>query len=167
MKTIDYRCELYYRTDTIGRFDVQQRIRGRVESLADRGVFDRTVDATWQAVETRESDASEGAHATYEEFADWAGANDFSLEPAFDVRPRYVPGTTETRDTVIFPVVGLAIYADDELRAVLPSQDEFGHYTVPEALEGFERGDLHRWLRRFSGVTVERSSPHLPVTATI
>ena len=167
MHEIDYRCELYYRTDTIGHFDVQRRILEQVESLADRGVFDRTVDATWQQVETRESDGSEPAHATYREFRDWAAANGFSLEPAFDVRPRYVPGTTEIRDTVIFPVVALAIYGDDELRAVLPSSDEFGHYTVPEALEGFERGDLHRWLARFTGVTVERTAPHLPVTATI
>lgn len=167
MKTIDYRCELYYRTDTLGRFDVQQRVLDRVETLEDRGVFDRTREATWQQVETRESDSTRAAHATYEEFRAWAQANDFSLKPAFDVRPRYVPGTTEITDTVIFPVVALAIYEGEELRALVPSRDEFGHYTVPEALEGFERGDLHRWLSRFTGVTVDRNAPHLDVTATL
>ena len=167
MNPIDYRCELYYRADTMGRFDVQQRVFDRIEDLEERGVFDRTRQATWQQVQIRESDGRPAAHETYREFQDWARANDFELEPAFDVRPRYVPGTTEVRDTVVFPVVALAIYGDDELRAVLPSSDEFGHYTVPEALEGFERGDLHRWLARFTGVTVERTAPHLPVTATI
>jgi hypothetical protein len=167
MIATDYRAELYYRTDTIGRFDVQQRIMERLEELEKRDLFDRTIRTTWHHVETREFEDRPSAHATYEEFRRWAAANDFSLEPAFDVRPRYVPGTTEVRSTVIFPVVALAIYADDELRAVLPSTDEFGHYTVPEALEGFERGDLDRWLARFAGVTVDRTTPHMEVSATI
>jgi len=167
MNPIDYRCELYYRTDTMGRFDVQQRVFDRIEDLEERGVFDRTREATWQQVEIRESDARQGAHETYREFRDWAEANDFELEPAFDVRPRYVPGSTEVRDTVVFPVIALAIYEGEELRAVVPSRDEFGHYTVPEALEGFERGDLDRWLSRFTGVTVDRRAPHLEVNATL
>ncbi len=162
-----YRGELYYRTDTIGRFDVQQRFLEQLGDLDRRGVFDETVETTWHQVEIREHEGRPEALATYEEFRSWADANDFSLDPAFEVRPRYDPGTTELRDTVIFPIVSLAIYEGGELRAVLPSRDEVSHYTVPEALEGFERGDLHRWLSRFRGVTVDRRTPHIPATATL
>ena len=162
-----YRCELYYRNDTIGRFDVQRRIMDQLRTLEERGVFDETVESTWHQIETRESDGRPEAHATYADSEDWARANDFSLELAFDVRPRYVPGTTEIRETVIFPVVGLAIYDGAALQAVVPSSDEFSHYTVPEALEGFERADIDRWLARFRGVTVDREAPHLPASATL
>lgn len=167
MRANDYRCELYYRKDTIGRFDVQQRIIDRLRRLEKQGKFHETFKTNWSQVETRESDGSPEAHATYQDFKDWAQANGFSLEPAFDVRPRYVPGTTEIRETVIFPVVALAIYEGDDLQAVVSSSDEFSHYTVPEALVGFERGDIDRWLSRFRGVTVERWSPHLPVSARL
>ena len=164
MSTNAYRCELYYRNDTIGRFDVQRRIMDRLRALEERGVFEET---TWHQIETRESDGRPEAHATYADFEDWARANEFSLEPAFDVRPRYVPGTTEIRETVIFPVVALAIYDGAALQAVVPSSDEFSHYTVPEALEGFDRADIDRWLSRFRGVAVDRESPHLPASATL
>lgn len=160
------RVEVYLRTDTIGTYDAQRRVIERLRSLDARGVFDGTsVGATWQGVETYDGDAREGAIRTYEEFRDWAEANDFSLEPAFDRRPRYVTGTTDVAEAVVFPVVALAIYVDEDLRAVVPSSDEFAHYTVHEAIEGFERGDVDRWLGRFRGVTVDRSEPHIGPTA--
>jgi hypothetical protein len=168
MQPITYRCELYFRTDTIGWFDAQERVLERVRSLSEMGVIDDAeLKATWQGIETREVEPRPEAVATYEEFADWAEANDFSLKPAFDVAPRYVPGTTEIEDAVIFPVTAMAIYAGDTLRAVVPATDEFDHYTVQEALEGFERGDIHRWLSRFEGVTVDRQEPHMEIAPTV
>lgn len=162
MFTDSVRCELYLRIDTYGTYDAQQTVLERVRSLADRGVFDSAdVEAEWEGVHIREDEVRDEALATYEEFEDWAAANDFSLEPAFDRRQRYVQGTVERREAVIFPVVALAVYEGDELRAVLTCSDEFGHYTVHEALEGFERGDLDRWLSRFTAVGVDRIEPHL------
>lgn len=162
------RAEVYLRTDTIGTYEAQKRALDRIRTLDDRNVFDdATLAATWHDVETYATDVRDGAIETYEEFRTWANANDFSLEPAFDIRPRYVEGTTEVRRAVVFPVVALAIYVEDDLKAVLPSTDEFGHYTVHEALEGFERGDLDRWLSRFRGVTVDRTEPRLDASASI
>ncbi len=162
------RAEVYLRTDTIGTYDAQARVVDRIRRLDELGVFDSTeLGATWHGVETHAEDVREGALATYEEFETWADENGFSLSPAFDTRPRYVEGSTEVREALVFPVVALAIYVEDDLRAVLPASDDFGHYTVQEALEGFERGDLDRWLSRFQGVTVDRSEPHLEPTATI
>lgn len=162
------RAEVYLRTDVIGNDEAQQRVLDRVRQLDEHGVFDvAELEATWQGVEIDVNDHRPEALRTYEEFRDWARANDFSLEPAFKRRERYVPGTTERREAVIFPVVALAIYVGDDLRAVLPSSDEFSHYTVHEAIEGFERGDLDRWLGQFRGVTVDRTGPHLEATADI
>ena len=162
------RCEVYVRDDTYGTFDAQQSVLERIRRLDDEGVFDAAgVESTWDRVSIREDEVRDDALATYEEFRDWAAANDFSLEPAFDTRPRYVRGTTERTEAVVFPVVAMAIYRDDELRAVLPSSDEFDHYTVHEALEGFEREDIERWLSRFTGVTVERSGPRIAGTTEL
>lgn len=162
------RAELYLRTDTYGTFDAQRRVLDRLRSLEAQGAFDAAnVGATWQGVETYDGDAREGAIRTYEEFRDWAGANGFSLEPAFDRRPRYVTGTTDVEEAVVFPVVALAIYVGEDLRAVLPSSDEYAHYTVHEAIEGFERGDIDRWLGRFRGIAVDRTEPHLEATAAL
>ncbi len=158
----DYRAELYLRSDTFGTYDAQQRVLDRIQDLDDRGVFDAAhIAAQWDGLATYETDFRSEAVRTYEEFEDWADANGFSLEPAFDRRPRFVPGKEELQECVVFPVVSLAIYEDDTLRAVLPATDELSHYTVHEALEGFERGDVDRWLSRFTGVTVDRTEPRL------
>lgn len=162
------RAEVYLRSDVIGRDDAQQRVLDRIRRLDDRGVFDVTdLESTWQGVEIAATDDRPEALRTYGEFADWAAANDFSLEPAFDRRERYVEGRTERREAVIFPVVALAIYVGDQLRAVLPSSDDFSHYTVHEAIEGFERGDVDRWLSRFQGISVERQAPRIETTADV
>jgi hypothetical protein len=157
-----YRAELYLRTDTIGTYGPQRRTLDRVRDLAEGGVFDEAeLEATWEGVETVADDTREGALETYAEFREWAAANDLSLEPAFDRRQRYVEGTTEIDEAVIFPTVALALHVDDTLRAVLPCTDEFAHFTVHEALEGFERGDIDRWLARFRGIRVDRTEPYL------
>lgn len=162
------RAEVYLRTDVIGSDEAQRRVLDRIGRLDANDVFDAAaLEATWQGVEIDADDARPEAIRTYEEFREWAEANDFTLEPAFDRRERYVEGTTERREAVIFPVVALAIYVGEQLRAVLPCSDEFTHYTVQEALEGFERGDLDRWLSRFRGVTVDRTDPRLEATAEL
>lgn len=162
------RAELYLRTDTIGTYRAQKRVLDRIRTLDEAGVFDEAgVASRWQGVETYAGDVRPEAIRTYEEFQDWADANDFSLEPAFEERRRYLPGTTELHDAVLFPVVALAIYVGEDLRAVLPASDEYSHYTVHEALEGFERRDLDRWLSRFRGVSVGRTEPHIESTAEL
>lgn len=162
------RAELYLRNDTYGTYHVQQRVLTRIKSLADEGVFNEAgLEATVEGVTISEADSREEAVKTYAEFTNWADANGFSLEPAFDRRRRFTPGKTELCEAVIFPVVSLAIYEGDRLRAVLPATDEYAHYTVHEALEGFERGDLDQWLSRFTGITVNRTEPRIQTLADL
>jgi hypothetical protein len=167
-RTERYRAELYLRSDTFGTYEPQRRVLDRMRGLEADGKFDRaTLAATWQGVSTYERDCRDEALRTYEEFADWASANDFSLAPAFDRRARFVPGEDDLQESVVFPVVSLAVYEGDRLRAVLPATDDADHYTVGEALDGFDRGDVESYLSRFTGVTVDRTEPHIqtPVEA--
>jgi len=155
------RAELYLRGDTYGTFDAQQQVLNRVNRLEANGVFaDSMVAGEWQRIRTMAEDKRSGALATYEEFADWADRNGFSLEPAFERRNRTYVGMDRVDDVVVFPIVSLAIYDETRLQAVFPcTHDEYTH-TAGDALDAFERGD-EAWLAQFDTVTVDRTEPWL------
>jgi hypothetical protein len=166
--TATRRVELYLRGDTYGTYDRQQAILERVRDLEDSGVVDETaVDASWQRIRTPEQDSRDGAIATYEEFGEWAETNGYRLEPAFERRNRSYIGTDAVREVVVFPVVSLAVYRDDELRSVFPCSDESDtvHFTVGDALEAFEAGEAG-WFEQFAAVTVDRTEPLLDPATT-
>jgi glutathione S-transferase len=158
------RVELYLRGDTYGTYDRQQAILDRIRDLeADGTVADASVEADWQRVRTPEQDSRDGALDTYEEFVDWASENGYSLEPAFERRQRGYLGTDTVHDVVVFPVVSLAVYDGQDLEAVFPASSAEGdvHFTVPDALEAFERGDLDDYLAKFATISVDRTEPLL------
>jgi len=162
------RVELYLRGDTYGTYDRQQAILERVRELEDSGVVDETaVDASWQRIRTPEQDSRDGAIATYDEFGEWAEENGYRLEPAFERRNRSYIGTDVVREVVVFPVVSLAVYEDDQLRSVFPCSDEAEtvHFTVADALEAFEAGE-EGWFERFASVSVDRTEPLLDPATT-
>ncbi|MFB6307720.1 MAG: HTH domain-containing protein [Haloarculaceae archaeon] len=156
------RAELYLRGDTYGTFGTQQSVLNRVNRLEGEGVLDEaTVAGEWQRIRTLAEDCRDGAVETYEEFADWARRNGYSLEPAFERRTRSYVGLDRVDDVVVFPVVSLAMYEADQLQAVFPCTDEDGEsYTVQDCLEAFERGDAD-WLAQFDAITVDRAEPRL------
>ncbi|EMA23559.1 MULTISPECIES: HTH domain-containing protein [Haloarcula] len=163
------RAELYLRGDTYGTFDAQQQVLNRVKRLEANGVFSESMLAgEWQRIRTMAEDKRSEAIRTYEEFRDWAGQNDHSLEPAFERRNRSYVGMDRVDDVVVFPVVSLAIYDGDDLEGVFPCSDEERTYTVGDALEAFERGD-EDWLAQFDSLSVDRTDPLLEpgVDATI
>jgi hypothetical protein len=165
--TAERRIELYLRGDTYGTYDRQADTLDRVAALDERGVVDETaVDASWQRVRTPELDSRDGALATYEEFREWAGENDYSLAPAFERRQRSYVGTDVVHDVVSFPVISLAVYDGPALRAVFPCADGDGdlHFTVGDCLDAFEDGEAS-WLDRFSSVGVDRAEPRLDAVA--
>lgn len=163
------RAELYLRGDTYGTFDAQQQVLNRVKRLEANGVFSESMVAgEWQRIRTMAEDKRSEAIQTYEEFGDWAGQNGHSLEPAFERRTRSYVGMERVDDVVVFPVVSLAIYDDDDLEGVFPCSDAERTYTVGDALEAFERGD-ENWLAQFDSLSVDRTDPLLEpgVDATI
>lgn len=155
------RAELYLRGDTYGTFGAQQSVLNRIRRLESEEVLDdANVAGEWQRIRTMAEDRRSGALATYDEFADWAERNGFSLEPAFERRTRSYVGLDRVDEVVVFPVVSLAIYEDDELQAVFPCSDGSENVTVLDCLDALEAGDFG-WFSRFDSVTVDRSEPHL------
>lgn len=155
------RAELYLRGDTYGTFDAQQAVLNRVRALEAGDVIDEaTVADEWQRIRTLGEDRRSGALATYREFAEWAERNGYSLSPAFERRTRAYVGLDRVDDVVVFPVVSLAVYEGQRLRAVFPCSDGEETYAVRDCLDAFERGDPD-WLARFEGITVDRTGPRL------
>jgi hypothetical protein len=159
--TREYRIEAYLRRDTYGTFDAQRRVLDRLGDLEGGGVLGAVGTDRWHARQTMEYDHREGALATYEEFLDWARHNAADLEPAFERRIRTLIGGTEAREVVVFPVICLAVYRTDRLRAVFPSSVDGTHFTVHDCLDAFESGNVDRFLSRFTPREVERTTPHL------
>ena len=153
------RAELYLRTDTYGTYDAQQRAIDRLRTLEDEGVLAAGRVERWAGIEINEYEGRESALATYDEFQDWARRNDADLEPAFQRRPRRTLGRRGVTEVVVFPVIALAIYSGEDLRAVFPSRAGDRHYTVEECLDALEVGTTNRLLGRFRGRPVERTGP--------
>ena len=63
-------------------------------------------------------------------------------------------------DVVIFPVTTLAMYENDQLRAVFPCSDEEHVYHVSDCLDAMEDG-REDWLDQFDSITVDRRGPWL------
>ena len=165
--TTDYRVELYLRGDTYGSYDRQQRILQRVEGLESEGVVaDTDVDASWQRIRTPEQDCRDEALETYEELREWATENGHRLEPAFQRRNRSYIGTGVVDEVVVFPMVSLAVYDENDLQAVFPCADGSGevYFTVQDCLDAFEREETD-WFEQFAPVSVDRASPRLTVNA--
>jgi hypothetical protein len=157
------RVELYLRGDTYGTYDRQGEVLRRVDTLADSGVVsEASVEASWARIRTPEQDTRDGALLTYEEFSEWADANGYSLEPAFQRRQRSYIGTDTVHEVVVFPMASLAVYDDETLQAVFPCSSEDGsvHYAVQDALEAFEAGE-ESWFEQFAAVSVDRAQPRL------
>ena len=154
------RAELYLRGDTYGGFGVQQLV-ARAKRLEANGTFSESIVAgEWHRCQTRAEDWRSEAMETYEEFRAWAEANGFSLEPGFQQRTRSFIGMDDVEQVVVFPVVALAVYDADELRAVFPCTDGERTHTVESALAAFERGD-EEWLTQFDPVSVDHREPRL------
>lgn len=154
------RAELHLRGDTHHGFGVRE-VASRLESLGASGVFDRVeLAGEWPRCRTRAEDERSWPMTTYETFRRWADRNGVSLAPGFQERTRGFVGTDDTEEVVVFPVVALAIYDDQDLTAVFPCADEARTYTVERALTAFEQGDTD-WLARVDPDAPDRIEPLL------
>jgi hypothetical protein len=160
------RAELYLRGDTHRGLGAREVV-GRANRLEANGVLGESMVAgTWHRCHTRTEDWRSEAMEAYEEFEAWAEANEFSLEPGFQQRTRSFIGMDDVEEVVVFPVVALALYDADDLRAVFPCTDGDRTHTVESALAAFERGD-EEWLTQFDPVTVERAGPRLDAAGAV
>lgn len=73
-------------------------------------------------------------------FENWADEHGYTLEPAFQTRNVSSLVTERERSVLVPPILSLAVYDGDGLRAVFPSADERGVHTVADGLEHLRSG---------------------------
>lgn len=136
------RAELYHCASMHGTYEQQRSVIDRLETLGDGDLVDEVSRRAWahRLTPAADDDWCEQARAKYAQFCAWAATNDRSLEPGFETRT-ISPITDEGSYEVIkFPVLCLAVYADDEPVAVAPSTDPVTGetYTVEDCLTELE-----------------------------
>lgn len=151
------RVELYLRTDTYGTFDAQRRALERAQTLVEDDAVAALEKERVHRVQTRDEDGRPGALDTFEEFETWARRNGVNLAPAFQRRTRSYQGLNRIDEVVLFPVVSLAVYEGDRLRAVAPATGR-PEATVWDCFDALETGGRD-WLERYDATGVDRTTP--------
>lgn len=113
----------------------------RLQQLEAEGVLDALVVQAWPDEVPLSSDhTGTDVVETYQRFAAWAAREDKSIEPSFDTRTRHSMVTDESREILTMPVMCLAVYDGEALRAVYPHTDEDGHHPVAAAIDALAGG---------------------------
>jgi len=120
----------------------QLAVLGRVRALESAGVVDEVVVDTWANRVTDATADAAVALAAFEGFETWAKAHRARLEPGFEAHDCHCTFTDRDYRATVFPVVCVAVYADDELVAVYPhTRDDGSVVTVDLGLSLLEAGD--------------------------
>jgi len=112
-------------------------IEHRLESLAERSDIEFVGTRTWcnrAPLHPCESSVRE----LFTEFSLWAESTGRSLTPFFTVRECYTTGETNRTDWLVLPVLCLAVYEGERLRAIYPHRRDSSSYTVDDGLELLE-----------------------------
>ncbi|MFB6179503.1 MAG: HTH domain-containing protein [Halorientalis sp.] len=129
----------------------QQRVLGRLRTLTTAGVLDEFEVEEWPTRVTMETTETAPALALYDGFVNWAHDHGATINPAFgrhDCHSRY----THTRyTTTVFPVMCLAVYEDETLRAVYPHAHDRRSVSVMDGLAMLESDS---WREELESPTV-------------
>ncbi|WP_435196707.1 HTH domain-containing protein [Natronomonas sp. EA1] len=145
-----------------GAHERQQSVYERLQQLRGAGKIteiDVLVGGTRVPVTgPGESDGQARAtQETYRAFEAWAARSGCTLAPAFDTRECGTLVGDEQREVLVFPLLSLALYGDDELRAVFPHVADDGVRTVEDGLDAIATGG---W--RDGTVAGEQAVPQSP-----
>lgn len=130
-----------------------------LETCESEGTIDSLLLRSWPAEVALQS---EGTHPEvverFQRFQAWAERNDVSIEPPFRIRnSTSVASETET-ETLVTPGICLALYHDQQLRAVVPHVDEETTYSVPETIASLRTGTTPKPLASATPVDRSRAS---------
>jgi hypothetical protein len=123
-----------------GITDVRHRTLARLHRLADEGVLS-TVDVdVWgsHAVADSMADRDTTPVEGVSDFERWAADHGCTLAPAFARRECGSLLGDEPREVTVVPLLTLAVYEEDELRAVYPHAEDGTVHTVDDGLETLE-----------------------------
>lgn len=133
---------LYHCASMHGTYEQQRTTMDRLEALADTELVDDVTRQAWahKLLPEADDDWCQQARDAHARFREWATENDRSLEPAFGTRTTTSMVSDEQYEVVEFPVLCLAVYADDELVHVAPSTDPVTGttQTVADCLDELE-----------------------------
>jgi len=138
--------ELLMREPVYGTHNRQQSVVQEVRELHTAGRIDEFEVTTWGKRVVLDGGAvgqtgASAARERFREFDAWAEATGHSLEPAFARRTLRIDPGSEPKAIVDLPVICLAVYDDDGLRAVLPCADDEETYTVDDGLRALAGAD--------------------------
>lgn len=141
-----------------GAEDVQQQVLDHLADLEERGVLDDCECQVWGKRVCTSSQAPAGfgqeAIETVGQFRTWAEANGVSLLPFFDERTQHSKITGETHSEIVFPMMCMAVYRDDDLVGVYPHADDDSVRTVPDFLASLADDAENVELPRRPGATL-------------
>lgn len=143
----ELRVSFYARSFTpAGVADRQHAILERLQQLHEQGPIDACEHDVWgtcvDIAETRPGAFGNDAIETVARFREWADRNEVSLSPCFEERTHRSKITGEHSRELVFPVMCLAVYQDDELVGVYPHVDDEGVVTIDEFLESLASNDV-------------------------
>lgn len=120
----------------------QTEVIDRLRELTEDGpIDDLDVDVWGTAMEvTQTADRDPmGTRETVAEFERWADVHGCTLRPAFDWRSVESEDAGERRSgRVVTPLITLAVYDEERLRAVYPHVDDDEVHTIHDGVEALE-----------------------------
>lgn len=121
--------------------DRQEEVLARLGRLRTEGRIAFDVHTWERRVRRDRSDAaSMTALRTFDEFAAWARDNGVGLVPFFMAREHDAWFDEQAYDELVLPIVCLAVYGGDQLRAVYPHTGADRSYSVDDLLTALEHG---------------------------
>lgn len=126
---------------------VESRIE-RAQACENGDFVDTVVVRSWPDT-VRLDDA--GPHREvveeFRRFSRWAENHGVTVEPPFETRTRASIVEDGGIEVLATPVLSLALYRNDRLAAVFPHTDGERTYTIADALDRLEAGELPRPIR--------------------
>jgi hypothetical protein len=124
-----------------GRHEQLQQLQeaGRIDSLSLRLWQESELVSDETEIET-ETEHAETSREAIAEFAAWASDHGYTLYPGFQTRETNPRVTDPVRETLVPPILCLAVYRGDTLEAVFPYADGERVYTVADGLERLGSG---------------------------
>lgn len=130
----DTRATLFVRASAPGPArDRQEECLDRLRRLEAAGRLSLSVE-TWESEVPMDGPVG-SARDRYAEFTRWASDREAVLTPFFEVRERTSLVDSERREVLSLPVLCLAVYDGDDLRAVYPHADGEDVYSVPDGID--------------------------------
>lgn len=135
------RVECYARASTVAA-PVDDAIRD-LERLERSGAIDALDVRVWPDKLAIDGPASSSeAREAFERFRAWARQWGVSICPPFEVRKRASEITGETTETLVTPVLFVAVYAEGALVAVYPHSTDERTYRVADGIAELAGGEI-------------------------